>query len=105
MCSSLDLNQSCRTEIGPGEFFPSSPDNLNRLSDRLRKTSCFDRRFASVLASVAAPHIRLNHADLFRGKLEDLHKFIAHAKWTLSPGPHGQLSIIPLGHGCSRLER
>ena len=101
----LDLNQAGGAEIGPGKLLAARPHHLHRLAGGLGQARGFNCRLAGMLAAIAAAHVGLDDAHLGRRKMKRLHEFVANAEWALRSCPHGQLVVVPLGHGGARLKR
>src|SRR5450631_1467341 len=93
-CACPDLDQACGAQIGPCEFFTSSPDDLDGLAGGFGQASSLNGRLAGMLAAIAASHVGLDHAHLGRRQMKRLDEFIANAERALCSGPDGQLAGV-----------
>src|SRR5207245_632473 len=100
-----DFDDARWTEVGPNELFFARPDNFYRLSGRARQTRGFDGCITGVLPSVGRAGVRNDHANFALWNVKNAGKFVTIRKRPLRSSPYGELAVIPLRHGCARLER
>src|SRR3954468_12376481 len=103
--SAAYVNYARRTEIRPGKFLFTRPDQLHGFSGSFRQARRFDSRFASVLASVGRARIRHNHANAFRSEVKSMRKFFDDCKRALSSRPHRRFAIFPFRDSGPWLQR
>ena len=104
-CAALDFDHAGRPEVGPGEFFLASPDQLDRPAGLAGDSRGLDGRFAGVLAAVAGAGVRHDDANRVVGESKRTGQLAAHAEGALGSGPDGELAVLPLRHRRAGLER
>ena len=94
-----------RPEVGPSELLGPRPAHADGPPGRLGQSGRLDGRLGAVLAAEPTAHVRHDDPDLLGGQAEQPSQFALRAIGTVATRPHGQLAVVPFGHGRTRLHR